>query len=40
MSPLYGNFVKPWAEVDFVPMSTLRQDAEAGSLGKLTLQPR
>jgi penicillin amidase len=39
LSPLYSSFVKPWAEVDFVPMSTQAQDATAGALGTLTLLP-
>src|ERR1044071_1770948 len=37
LSPLYGDLVKPWSEVDYIPMSTRRRDAEAGALGLLKL---
>lgn len=40
LSPLYGNLLRPWAEVDYIPMSIRRKDAEAGALGTLTLTPR
>jgi penicillin G amidase len=40
LSSLYGNLVQPWAEVDYLPMSIRRRDAEAGAIGTLKLTPR
>ena len=40
LSPLYANFLQPWAEVEFVPMSTQAQTARAGALGTLVLLPQ
>jgi penicillin amidase len=40
LSPLYGNLARPWSEVEYLPMSTHRKDAEIGALGTLKLMPR
>jgi len=39
LSPLYRSFSRRWAEVDYVPMKTRREDVEQGRLGMLTLAP-
>jgi penicillin G amidase len=40
LSPLYGNLAKPWSDVEYLPMSIRRKDAEAGAMGTLKLTPR
>jgi penicillin amidase len=39
LSPLYRNFSKRWAAVEYVPMLTRREAVEAGKLGTLVLTP-
>lgn len=39
LSPLYRNFSRRWAEVDYLPMQTRRASVEQGSLGTLSLHP-
>ncbi|SNS78070.1 penicillin amidase [Noviherbaspirillum humi] len=38
-SPLYRNFVQPWAAVQYVPMQTRREQVERNRLGLLRLTP-
>ena len=40
LSPLYDNLAPLWAAGDYIPITTVRRDAEAGALGTLTLVPR
>jgi penicillin amidase len=40
LSPLYDNFAAPWANVEYLPMTTRRDAFETGALGTLTLRPR
>lgn len=40
LSPLYGNLAKPWAAVEYLPMSIRRKDAEIGAMGTLRLTPK
>jgi penicillin amidase len=39
LSPLYRNFTKRWAEVQYLPMKTKRESVEQNKLGTLTLTP-
>ncbi|HEY0847792.1 MAG TPA: penicillin acylase family protein [Noviherbaspirillum sp.] len=39
-SPLYSNYVWRWANVDYVPMKTRREDVEKARMGTLVLQPQ
>lgn len=39
LSPHYRNFAEPWAAVDYIPMTTRRDDVEAGAIGTLILRP-
>ncbi|RZI42805.1 penicillin acylase family protein [Herbaspirillum sp. HC18] len=39
LSLLYRNFAQRWANVEYVPMKTKREDVEQGKLGVLTLTP-
>jgi len=39
LSPLYRNFVKRWASVEYLPMITKRETVEKNKLGTLTLSP-
>lgn len=39
LSPYYRTFVQRWADVNYVPMKTRREDVEKERLGVLTLQP-
>ena len=40
LSALYGNLAKPLSDVEYLPMSIRRKDAEAGAMGTLRLTPR
>ena len=40
LSPLYDNFARAWARVEYIPMSMKRSDAEADALGRLKLLPQ
>jgi penicillin G amidase len=40
LSPLYDSLAKPWANVEYLPMSIRRKDAEIGAMGTLRLTPR
>lgn len=40
LSPLYDSLAKPWANVEYLPMSIRRKDAEIGAMGTLKLTPR
>lgn len=39
LSPLYRNFSQRWADTEYVPMKTRREEVEKGKLGTLTLMP-
>ena len=39
LSPLYASFSEPWADVEYIAMTTRRADIEAGALGTLVLRP-
>jgi penicillin G amidase len=39
LSPLYRNYSQRWAQVEYLPMKTRREDIEKGRLGMLTLVP-
>jgi penicillin G amidase len=39
LSPLYRNYSQRWAQVEYLPMKTRREDVEKGRLGMLTLVP-
>ncbi|HJV51182.1 MAG TPA: penicillin acylase family protein [Noviherbaspirillum sp.] len=39
LSPLYRNFTRRWAAVEYVPMKTARAEVEKGRLGLLVLEP-
>ena len=40
LSPLFDSFAEPWSRVEYVAMTTRRDDILAGALGTLVLQPR
>ena len=39
LSPFYDNFVQPWRDIDYIPMTTDRSDYGAGAIGTLLLIP-
>lgn len=39
LSPLYRNYAQRWADVEYVPMKTVRAEVEKNKLGTLTLAP-
>ena len=39
LSPLYSNFARPWRDLEYVPMTTRRDEVEAGAIGTLRLVP-
>jgi penicillin amidase len=39
LSPLYRNYTKRWANVEYLPMQTKRESVEKNKLGTLTLVP-
>ena len=38
-SPLYSNYADRWAQVDYLPMKTRRENVEKGKIGTLVLVP-
>ena len=38
-SPLYRNFARRWARVQYIPMHMERASVEKGALGTLVLRP-
>ena len=39
LSPYYDNFVRPWRDIEYIPMTSARSDYAAGALGTLVLSP-
>lgn len=39
LSPLYRNYSQRWAQVEYIPIKTRREDVEKDSLGVLKLRP-